>query len=308
MEKLYAAVIGTGHLGSKHAKVYSQLKNVSLVGVCDTSDERGRKIAQKYHTNYYQDYRDLFDKVEAVSIAVPTFLHYKIAKDFLNNGIHVLIEKPITKTIEEADELLELAKKKKLTIQVGHIERFNSAVIAIEPFIKKPRFIECSRLGPFVQRAADIGVVLDLMIHDIDIILSLIKSRVENIEAVGVKIVSDHEDTANVRITFANKAICDLTASRVTKKSQRTIKISQEDSFINLNYLTESAILYRKKNSRLKKKKIRINKVEPLKRELQSFAECVMNNTRPIVSGEEAREALSVAIDITQQIKAKLNE
>ncbi|MBL7071079.1 MAG: Gfo/Idh/MocA family oxidoreductase [Candidatus Omnitrophica bacterium] len=308
MEKLYTAVIGVGHLGSKHAKVYSSLRSASLVGVSDTNEERGKRTAHKYHTKYYSEYRDLFDKVEAVSIAVPTFLHYKIAKDFLDHGIHVLIEKPITKTIEEADELLALAKKKNLIIQVGHIERFNSAVIAIEPFIKEPRFIECNRLGPFVQRAADIGVVLDLMIHDIDIILSLIKSHVINIEAVGVKIVSDHEDTANVRMTFANKTICDLTASRVTKKSQRTIKISQEDSFINLNYLTESAILYKKKLNRLKKKKINIKKEEPLKRELQSFADCVLNNKRPIVSGEEAREALSVAIDITKQIKAKLNE
>ena len=150
MEKLYTAVIGVGHLGSKHAKVYSSLRSASLVGVSDTNEERGKRTAHKYHTKYYSEYRDLFDKVEAVSIAVPTFLHYKIAKDFLDHGIHVLIEKPITKTIEEADELLALAKKKNLIIQVGHIERFNSAVIAIEPFIKEPRFIECNRLGPFV--------------------------------------------------------------------------------------------------------------------------------------------------------------
>jgi len=308
MEKLYTAVIGVGHLGSKHAKVYSRLKDVSLVGVCDTNEEKGKKIARKYHTTYYFDYRDLFDKVQAVSIAVPTFLHFKIAKDFLNRGIHVLIEKPITKTLEEADELLEIAKKKNLIIQVGHIERFNSAIRAIEPYINAPRFIECNRLGPFVERAADIGVVLDLMIHDIDIILGLIKSPVEHIEAVGVKIVSEHEDTANVRMTFANNTICDLTASRVTKKASRTIKIAQEDSFISLNYLTQSAILYKRKNHHLKKKKIKIKKEEPLKKELESFVHCVLNNTRPIVSGEEARNALRVAIGITQQINAKLKE
>lgn len=308
MEKLYTAVIGTGHLGSKHAKVYSNLENANLVGACDTNEEKGRRIARKYHTTYYFDYRDLFDKVQAVSIAVPTFLHYKIAKDFLINGIPVLIEKPITKTLEEADELLEIAKKKNVIIQVGHIERFNSAIRAIEPYIKEPRFIECNRLGPFVERAADIGVVLDLMIHDIDVILGLVKSHVTNIEAVGVKTVSEHEDTANVRLTFANDAICDLTASRVTKKSSRTIRISQEDSHINLNYLTQSAILYKRKNHRLKKKRIKIKKEEPLKKELESFTHCVLNNTKPIVSGEEAREALNVAIDITKQIKAKLNE
>jgi len=308
MEKLYIAVIGVGHLGSKHAKVYANLKNVHLVGVCDTDEEKARKIAKRYRTAFYHDYRELFDKVQAVSIAVPTFLHYKIAKDFLEQGIHLLIEKPITRTLEEADELLELAKRKNLIIQVGHIERFNPAIRAIEPYINEPRFIECNRLGPFVARASDIGVVLDLMIHDIDIILGLVRSYVHNIEAVGVKIVSDHEDTANVRLTFANNTICDLTASRVTKKASRTIKISQEDSVINLNYLTQSAILYKRTNHRLKKRRIRIKKEEPLKKELESFVDCVMHNKKPIVSGEEAREALNVAIDITKKINTKLNE
>jgi predicted dehydrogenase len=306
MDKLYVAVIGAGHLGSKHTKVYSTLHNVDLVGACDTNEEKGLKIAKSYHTNFYSDYRDLFDKVQAVSIAVPTFLHYKIAKNFLNHGIHLLIEKPITKTLKEADELLDIAKKKNLIIQVGHIERFNSAIRAIEPYIKEPRFIECNRLGPFVERAADIGVVLDLMIHDIDIILGLVKSHVKEIEAVGVKTVSEHEDTANVRLTFANNTICDLTASRVTKKALRSIKISQENSHINLNYLTQSALLFKRKNHHLKKKRIKIKKEEPLKKELESFVHCVINNKKPIVSGEEAREALSVAIDITKQIRAKI--
>ena len=308
MEKLYTAVIGVGHLGSKHAKVYSELDRAVLAGVCDIDKEKGTRVAKKYHTQYFSDYHQLLDKVQAVSIAVPTFLHYQIARDCLNRGIHVLIEKPITKTLEEADELLDIAKKKGLIIQVGHIERFNSAIRAIEPYITSPRFIECNRLGPFVERAADIGVVLDLMIHDIDIILGLIRSPVQQIEAVGVKSVSDHEDTANVRLTFANDIICDLTASRVTKKAQRTIRISQEDSHINLNYINQSAILYKRKSRRLKKKKIKILKEEPLKKELESFVQCVLEKRRPIVSGEEAREALGVAIDITKQIKAKLHE
>ena len=306
MSKVYMGVIGAGHLGSKHAKVYSRLGGVHLVGVCDINEERGRKVAKKYRTTYYKNYNDLFDKVQAVSIAVPTFLHYKIAKDFIQHGIHVLIEKPITKTLKEADELLEIAKKKNVIIQVGHIERFNSAVRAIEPYIKDPRFIECTRSGPFVARAADIGVVLDLMIHDIDIILGLIKSSVESIEAVGVRIVSQHEDTANVRIAFENKTVCDLTASRVTKNPLRTIKIFQEDSYILLNYLTQSATLYRKHNDAMKKKNIKIIKDEPLKKELESFVDCVVNDKRPIVSGEEARKALKVAIEITEEIKAKL--
>lgn len=306
MSKLYMGVIGTGHLGSRHVKVYSGLKNVNLTGVCDINEERGRKIAKKYRASYYADYRDLFDKVQAVSIAVPTFTHYKIAKDFLNNGTHVLIEKPITKTLKEADALLGIAKRKNLIIQVGHVERFNSAVRAIEPYIKEPKFIECTRSGPFVERAADIGVVLDLMIHDIDIILGLLDSSVETIEAVGVRIVSQHEDTANVRIGFANKAVCDLTASRVTKKPTRAIKIFQEDSYIYLDYLTQSATLFSKHKNIMKRKNIRIKKEEPLKKELESFVDCVLNEKRPIVSGEEARKALKVAIDITEQIRAKL--
>jgi len=302
------AVVGVGHLGSRHAKTYANMPNVHLVGVCDTDKETGKRVAKKYRTAYYSNYRGVFDKVQAVSIAVPTFLHYKIAKDFLMQGIHVLIEKPITKTLKEADELLEIAQKKKLIIQVGHVERFNSAVRAVESYIKSPRFIECNRLGPFVERAADIGVVLDLMIHDIDIILGLIRSPVEKIEAVGVKIVSEHEDTANVRLTFRDRTVCDLIASRVTKKSTRNIRIFQKDSYIHLNYLTQSAILYKKKNGHIKKKRIKIKKEEPLKKELESFVECVLNQKRPVVSGEEAREALSVAIDITKQIKAKSNE
>lgn len=306
MSKLYTAVIGVGHLGSKHAKVYSRLKNVHFAGVCDINADQGKKIAKKYRAAYYADYRGLFDKVQAVSIAVPTSLHYKIARDFINNGIHVLIEKPIARTLKEADDLLRIAKKKNVIIQVGHIERFNSAVRAIEPYIKKPKFIECTRSGRFVARAADIGVVLDLMIHDIDIILGLIKSSVESIESVGVRIVSRHEDTANVRMVFADKTVCDLTASRVTKKSVRTIKIFQEDSYILLNYLTQSATLYRRQRDIMKKEAIKVKKEESLRKELESFVDCALNKRRPIVSGEEARKALKVAIDITEEIKAKL--
>ncbi len=307
-DKLYVSVIGVGHLGSKHAKVYSTLKGAHLVGVCDISEELGQKVAKKYRTTYYSDYHDLFDKVQAVSIAVPTFAHYKIAKECLLAGLHVLIEKPITKTLDEADELLDIARKKKLTIQVGHIERFNSAVLAVDPHISKPKFIECSRLGPFVERAGDIGVVMDLMIHDIDIILSLIPSKVDTIEAMGIRAVSDHEDTANVRITFANKAIADLTASRMAKKPQRTIKIFQENSYILLDYITQTAELFKKGEDDLEKIRIRVKKDEPLKKELESFVHCVKTQSRPIVSGEEARRALNVAIQITEKIRSKLNE
>jgi predicted dehydrogenase len=212
MEKLRIGVIGTGHLGSLHAKVYSSLEKkaeISLVGVCDIKKDAAKKIAKKYSTDYFTDYHDLLDNVDAVSIVVPTSLHYPIGKDFLAAGKHVLIEKPMTKTLGEADTLVQLAKDKNLILQVGHIERFNSAVRAIEPYLQKPRFIECQRLGSIKQkkRVKDVGVVLDLMIHDIDIILGLVDSKVKEIEAVGMSTVSAHEDIANVRLTFQNNAI-----------------------------------------------------------------------------------------------------
>ncbi len=303
MDKLNVGVIGVGFLGSLHARVYHQLSDVTLVGVCDCYKKRAKEISKKHHTDYYLNYKDLLGKVQAVSIAVPTYLHYEIAKEFLNAGVHVLIEKPITKTLKEADELVSIARKNNLILQVGHIERFNSAIQAVEGLLKEPRFIECHRMGPFVQRVSDVGVVLDLMIHDIDIVLGLVKSDVKSIDAVGVKIVSDHEDIANVRLTFDNGTISDLIASRVTKKKRRTISIFQKDSFISLNYAEQSATIHKKKGSKIKKKKLKIKKEEPIKQELESFVDCVVNSRKPIVSGEEGRRALSVALEIGKKIR-----
>lgn len=303
MDKLNVGVIGVGFLGALHARVYHQLDDVTLVGVCDCYKKRAKKTAKRYHTDYYLNYKDLIGKVQAVSIAVPTHLHHKIAKDFLSAGVNVLIEKPIARTLEEADELIDIAKKRDLILQVGHIERFNSAIQAVEDFLKEPRFIECHRMGPFKKRVSDVGVVLDLMIHDIDIVLGLVKSEVKLIEAVGVKIVSDHEDIANVRFTFENGTISDLIASRVTKKTRRTISIFQKDSFISLNYADQSATIHTKKDSHIIKRRLKIKKEEPLKKELESFVDCVMHKRRPLVSGEEGRRALSVALEIGEKIR-----
>lgn len=298
-------VVGVGYLGSRHARVYSQIKNTDFVCVCDIDKKRAKKTAKKYRVWYFPDYRTMFDKVEAVSIVVPTNLHYKIAKDFLNNGIHVLVEKPITHTVDEAQELIDIADSKNLILQVGHIERFNPVVRAVEPFLSDVRFIDCHRAGPYKKkkRVKDVGVVLDLMIHDIDIILSLVKSEVENIEAVGIRTISPYEDIANVRLTFKNGAIADITASRVTKEEVRKIKISQKDSYITLDYLHQDAFIVRKKNDKIVKKKIKIEKEEPLKLELKSFISSIQNHTRPIVSGREGKLALSVALDILEKIK-----
>ena len=308
--KLPIGVVGVGYLGALHARVYTQLKRANLVAVCDIDKKRAKKIARKYRCWYFPDYRTMFDKVKAVSIVVPTNLHYKIAKEFLEQGIHVLIEKPITNTIEEADELNRIAKEKGLIIQVGHIERFNPVIRAAEPFLKEPRFIECHRSGPYIKksRVKDVGVVLDLMIHDIDIILSLVKSEVKHIEAVGVSTISPYEDTANVRLTFKNGTIADIIASRVTKDEVRKIQVSQEDSLITMDYLHHDAYIVKRRKKKVIKKRIRIKKKEPLKMELKSFIACVQNLSKPVVSGIEGARALSVAMNILEKIKSEKND
>lgn len=303
MSKVKVGIVGVGHLGSIHAKVYSKLDNVNLVGVCDCNLERALEIGKKFHTNSYADYEDLFGKVDAASIVVPTSMHYNIAKEFLNQGIHVLIEKPITKTLSEADELIEIAREKGRIIQVGHVERFNAAVLALEHVLKKPRFLECQRLGPFHKRVEDIGVVLDLMIHDIDIVLGLIKQEVVTIEAVGLSTMSDHEDVANVRLIFEDGTIADITASRVTKDVVRKIRIFQEDSYISLDYVNQEVTLFKKTGKKIQKEKVKIKKTEPLNEELRSFIECIRTGKKPIVSGVEGRRALAVALAILEKIK-----
>lgn len=309
MDKLRIAVVGTGHLGSFHAKVYSNIakkSGIEFVGVCDKNKKAAKEVGKRYGVAYYTDYHELLDKIDAVSIVVPTTLHHEVAKDFLKAGIHVLIEKPITKTLEEADELIDLAEQKNLILQVGHIERFNSAVRAIEPLILQPKFIECQRLGSIKRkkRIKDVGVVLDLMIHDIDIILGLVNSTVKDIEAVGISTVSDHEDLANVRLTFHNNVIADITASRVTKEETRKIRIFQEQSYILLDFQHQEAFLFLKSDEELDKQKIRIRKKDALKVELKSFIDCVRKNKKPVVSGHEGRQALEVALDILDKINS----
>ena len=311
MKKLRVGVIGTGHLGAFHARTYSLLEKkcgLSFAGVCDIQKKRAEEVAKKYNTSYFEDYHDILDKVDAVSIVVPTSLHHTVARDFIEKGIHVLIEKPMTKTLEEADELIRLANEKDVILQVGHIERFNSAVRAIEPFLKKPKFIECQRLGSIKKknRIQDVGVVLDMMIHDIDIILGLVNSKVKDIEAVGFSTVSAHEDIANVRLTFQNNTIADITASRVTKEETRKLRIFQEESYILLDYMHHESFLFQRSDKGLEKTKIRIRKKDALKVELKSFIDCARNKKKPLVSGIEGRQALSVALDILDKINQKV--
>lgn len=302
MQRIKVGVVGVGHLGQHHGRIYSQLPKVELVGVVDVNKERVKEIAQRFSTSSYLNYKELRGKVEAVSIAVPTFLHYKIARDFLKWGIHILVEKPFTQTVEEAEELLSLAKKKERILQVGHIERFNTAIEELEKRIENPRFIESHRLGPFKDRGTDVGVVLDLMIHDIDIILNLVHSEVSQIDASGVSVLSQKEDIANARLKFANGCVANITASRLTKEEVRRIRIFQNNTYISLDYLKQELLIYRKIQQKIVVEKPFITKQEPLKRELESFVECVSCGTCPLVSGEQGKKALEVVDKILQQI------
>lgn len=297
------AVIGVGKLGLRHAEVYSKLPGVELVGVCDIIEHRAKEAAHQFKTHAYTDYRKLLKLADAASIVVPSHIHYALAKDFLENHTDVLIEKPITTHLADADHLLILAEQNNLILQVGHIERFNSAIRTIKDVIKTPRFIECHRLGPYDPRVIDVGVTLDLMIHDIDIVLDLVRSSIKHVDSVGAFILSKTEDIANARIRFENKCVCDLTASRVTKDTLRKIRIFQDDAYISLDYVTQEALIYTKENSHIHHRKIDITKSDSLKEELGDFIHCVQMRKRPLVSGKEAREALALALQISKQIK-----
>ena len=302
MNKIKVAVIGTGYLGSLHAKIYSGLKDCSLEAICDIDKTRLTQLSQELCVPAVEDYRELFGKVDAVSIAVPTSLHHKIAFDFLNHNIHTLVEKPFTTDLKEADSLIRIARAKKLILQVGHIERFNSAFSSTKEFFKDPYFIECHRLSLFPNRSLDIGVVLDLMIHDIDIILGLVNSPIKRIDAVGVNVLTPFEDISNARITFKNGCVANLTASRISDEAMRKIRIFLKNAYISLDYKNQQAFIYRKTASGITKDALPIEKEQPLQKELSSFLDCVIHKKEPLVNGKVARQALSVALKIRDLI------
>ncbi|HLD56246.1 MAG TPA: Gfo/Idh/MocA family oxidoreductase [Candidatus Omnitrophota bacterium] len=309
MKKLRAGVIGVGHLGKEHARIYHGLPEVELVTLCDldeTKAERADALGVKFTPNF----RKLFGAVDLVSIATPTATHFQIAREVLEAGIHTLIEKPIANRLEEADELIEIAKRRNLTLKVGHLERYNAGFKRVEQIAKNIRFLEIHRLGPFSPRIADCGVVLDLMIHDLDIMLQLVKSEIESIDAIGINVLTSFEDIANVRIKFRNKTIANLTASRLTPEAQRKIRIFQEDAYISLDYVAQSAQIFRKASfpqalfgGKISREQIDIQKEEPLKAELQDFVRSVGSgslNGKPDVA---AREALKVALLVLESIR-----
>ena len=312
MKLIRTGVIGTGYLGKFHADKYSELIESELVGIVDTDYEAAQTISNRLNVPAFENYEELFDKVDAVSIVVPTELHHKIAKDFLLNGIDVLVEKPMTTTLEEAEDLIETAKKNKCVLQVGHLERFNAAVLALNNVIKQPLFIESHRLAPFKDRGTDVDVILDIMIHDIDIILNIVGSPVKAIHAVGVPVVSsENNDIANVRLEFESGCVANVTASRISVKEMRKIRIFQHDAYLSIDYAAQQVEVYGKTDSdehdtpQITYDQIDIKQGDSLKEEIRSFLNAVKSRSIPEVPGEAGKNALKVALEIVEQIETK---
>ncbi len=306
-EPLKVAVIGVGSLGKHHARIYRDLPGTQLVAVADTNLEQAESQGKATGANAVTDYREILGEVDAVSIVVPTVDHYRVARDALEAGLHVLVEKPMTSTLEEADELIELADNRTLTFQVGHVERFNPAVISLSGCLDNPLFIESHRLGPLAERIRDVGVVLDLMIHDLDLILTLVRSEVAAIDAVGVPVVTPYEDIANARIRFQSGCVANVTVSRVTPERQRRVRFFQRDAYLALDYLAPRLDIYRKIEKpdgsvEITAEVPEIGNEEPLRAELRSFAEAVRTRKRPVVSGWDGRQALALAKEIIHMI------
>jgi predicted dehydrogenase len=295
-------VVGVGHIGREHARIYSRLPGVEFVGLCDLDGHVAEKLAQKHGVKSFASVQALAEEVDAATISTPTNTHHEIASHLLKLGRHVLIEKPIADSTEQAKELVELATAKGLILQVGHIERFNPALSALEEKLTKPRFIEAHRLSTYPGRSTDIGVVLDLMIHDIEVILHLVRSPISNIDSVGTAVLSRGEDIANARLRFENGCVANLTASRISFEKMRKIRVFQDDAYLSLDYFDQSGEIYRKINSQITKEKIKVEKDEPLKLELAAFVDCVQSRQAPRVGGAQASKALEIAMRITEQI------
>lgn len=310
---LKVAVVGVGHLGKWHAEKHAAAADCELVAVVDTNIENARDIAHKHGADAYSDYRDIIPLVDAISLVVPTSLHYKIARAFLEAGIHCLIEKPITETVAEAETLIEIAQRKELVLQVGHIERFNSVMLGIEENIDSPRFLESTRLAPFTTRATDVSVILDLMIHDIDIILDLIDSPIRRISASGLSVLSETIDIANARIEFENHCVANVTASRISRKRERKLRIFQQNAYLSADFQEKILAVNRKGETDndegfkdITHQELRFEDNDALNLEILDFINAIKSASRPTVNGEDGKRALETAIAITGQIKESL--
>jgi predicted dehydrogenase len=302
-EIIRVGVVGVGHLGKEHARVYSQQKGCELVGVVDNDPKTAEAVARKVGCRVIPSMAELASQVDAVSVVVPTSAHWDVAKVFLEAGRDVFMEKPIAATTTQAEQMVRLAQEKKALLQVGHIERFNPVLSYLEKNLKEPKFIEAHRLSPYPGRGTDVSVVLDLMIHDLDVIIYLVKAPLVSFDAVGVSVLSASEDIANVRLKFANGCVANVTTSRISPEKMRKIRVFSSDSYISLDYQNQEGLVYWKEAGTIKRDKIPVTKDEPLKLELASFLESVRLRNEPKVSGQQGKRALDVAAAIVKQIR-----
>jgi predicted dehydrogenase len=309
MKKVRAAVIGVGYLGRFHAQKYAQLEECELVAVVDARQEVREAVAAEVGARALADYRELLGRIDAVSVVTPTAAHFPIAREFLESGAHVLVEKPITETPQQARELIRLAAQQGRILQVGHLERFNSAILGAEEHLRAPRFIECHRLAPYKERGTDVSVVLDLMIHDIDIVQTLVGSPIESIDAIGTPVFSEDVDIANARIRFANGCVANATASRVSVKSERKMRVFSDEAYVSMDLQQKVVTVIRKRAGGPAPGQLPVTIDErifeagdALKAEIQSFLSCIQQGKAPVVSGEAGLAALETAIQITAQV------
>ncbi|MBE0575103.1 MAG: Gfo/Idh/MocA family oxidoreductase [Desulfuromonadales bacterium] len=309
-DKLRAAVVGVGYLGRFHAQKYKNNPDVDLVGIVDIDAGRAEEVAAEVGARPFTDYREILPLVDMVSIVVPTRYHFAVAKDCFSAGCHVLLEKPVTKTVAEAEDLIQLADSKGLVFQVGHLERFNPAVLALKGVLKNPQFIESHRLAPFKPRGTDVNVVLDLMIHDIDILLSLVMHPIKTINSVGVPVLSDEVDIANARLQFENGCVANVTASRASREAMRKMRIFQQDAYISIDFQSRKIAIYRKKTGLnlipglpgVTIEERTFDQGDSLQDEINAFVASVRDGNPPVVSGADGKRALEVAMQITGKL------
>jgi len=301
-------VAGVGAIGKNHARIMAEIAaksggTVIFSAVYDADPARAVEFAAQYGTQAATDLADFASRVDAATIAVPTIFHRPVAEPLMECGIHVLVEKPISESYSEAQAMIAQAQAKNVILQVGHIERFNPVLRQLEARMNQPRFIEAHRLSPFPNRSMDIGVVLDVMIHDIEIVLHLVKSPLIQIDAVGIPVLTKREDIANARLKFANGCIANITASRISPEKMRKIRVFQSESYLSLDYQEQSGWIYRKDGMQIIREEVEVEKDEPLKLEIAAFVECARQGKRPVVSGQEGAEAVRIALEITDQIE-----
>jgi predicted dehydrogenase len=304
VSKLRVGVVGVGHIGKNHARLYAELPAAEFTAIYDTDRAVAEERATEFGVKAVASLEEFANEIDAASIATPTSTHFEIGRQLLERGKHLLVEKPITDNAAHATQLAELAAARGLVLQVGHVERFNPVLSALEKRLTNPRFIEAHRLSPYPNRSTDIGVVLDLMIHDLEIILHLVRSPAQTIDAVGVPVLSRGEDIANARIRFENGCVANITSSRISPEQMRKIRVFQEDVYLSLDYQNQSGEMYRRTAKGLDREEVEIEREEPLKRELAAFIECAMTGRAPKVSGFQAAAALELAVEITKRINS----